>query len=197
MLPTGSMVMGSARNVALNLLVGAPLVAVDAGVGAQDVLNRRRGHNAHLAPGQPRLRRRPRRQPVDRPAHRHRRRPAPTGVLIHPGHLREPDDPPTSPPLKPSSGGTGDPPEQPGGDPGSDPGAVPPTEFYAQFKLRFVRCIRQLDSIIENVASKLDDPDIELVLETRAKNQQGFNEHTQRTVSENARNLEDQSSELE
>ena len=63
----------------------------------------------------------------------------PTGVLIHPDRLREPDDPPTSSPPKPSSGGTGDP---PGGDPGSDPGAVPPTEFYAQFKLSFVRCIK-------------------------------------------------------
>lgn len=41
------------------------------------------------------------------------------------------------------------------------------------------------------------DPELELVLELRAKNQQGFNESTQRTVSENARNLEAQSSEFE
>lgn len=72
-----------------------------------------------------------------------------------------------------------------------------PTEFYAQFRLDFVRCMKQLDAIIENVGNKLEDPDIELVLEIRAKNQQGFNEHTQRTVSENARSLEAQSSEFE
>ena len=41
------------------------------------------------------------------------------------------------------------------------------------------------------------DPEVELVLEIRAKNQQGFNESTQRTISENARNLEAQSSEFE
>ena len=121
--------------------------------------------------------------------------PAPTGLLIHPEHLPEPEDPP-APPAEPP-GGTDGPPGPAGGDPGSVPGPVLPTEFYAQFRLDFVRCMKQLDSIIENVGNKLEDPDIELVLEIRAKNQQGFNEHTQRTVSENARSLEAQSSEFE
>ena len=121
--------------------------------------------------------------------------PAPTGLLIHPDHLPEPDDPP-APPAQPP-GGTDGPPGPAGGDPGSGPDPVLPTEFYAQFRLDFVRCMKQLDSIIENVGDKLEDPDIELVLEIRAKSQQGFNEHIQRTVSENARSLEAQSSEFE
>ena len=123
--------------------------------------------------------------------------PAPTGLLIHPDHIPEPDEPPGPPPPPKPQGGTDGPDDPPDGDPESDPDAVLPTEFYAQFKLDFVRCMKQLDAIIENVGNKLDDPDIELVLEIRAKNQQGFNEHTQRTVSENAQNLEAQSSEFE
>ena len=70
-------------------------------------------------------------------------------------------------------------------------------DFYAQFHLDLVRCIKQLDAIVENVGNKLGDSDVELVLEIRAKNQQGFNDATQRTVSENARNLEAESSEFE
>lgn len=125
--------------------------------------------------------------------------PAPTGLLIHPEHLpSEPDKPPNPQPVDPHDEGD-DPPDQPGGDPGQDPdpASAPPTEFYAQFQLDFVRCINQLDAIIENVGNKLGDSDIELVLEIRAKNQQGFNEATRRTVSENAGNLKAQSSEFE
>ena len=51
-----------------------------------------------------------------------------------------------------------------------------PTDFYAQFHLDLVRCIKQLDAIVENVGNKLGDSDVELVLEIRAKSQQGFND---------------------
>ena len=122
--------------------------------------------------------------------------PAPSGLLIHPEHLPEPDEPPAPPPVDPQ-GEAGDPADPSSGDTGQDPASVLPTDFYAQFHLDFVRCIKQLDSIIEHVGKKLGDSDIELVLEVRAKNQQGFNESTRRTVSENARNLEAQSSEFE
>ena len=122
--------------------------------------------------------------------------PAPSGLLIHPDKVPEPAGPPQPPPGEPP-GGAGDPPGPPGGDPESDPAPVLPTDFYAQFHLDLVRCIKQLDAIVENVGNKLGDSDVELVLEIRAKNQQGFNDATQRTVSENARNLEAESSEFE
>ena len=122
--------------------------------------------------------------------------PAPSGLLIHPDLIPEPVEPPDPPPGDPPRG-TGDPPGPPGDDPEPPPGPVLPTEFYAQFQLDLARCIKQLDAIVENVSDKLDASDVELVLEIRAKNQQGFNESTQRTVSENARNLKAQSSEFE
>ena len=122
--------------------------------------------------------------------------PAPSGLLIHPDKVPEPAGPPQPPPDEPH-GGAGDPPGPPGGEPEPPPGPVLPTEFYAQFQLDLVRCIKQLDAIVENVGNKLGDSDVELVLEIRAKNQQGFNDATQRTVSENARNLEAESSEFE
>lgn len=122
--------------------------------------------------------------------------PVPTGLLIHPEHLPEPDEPPDPPPADPHDETDG-PSGQPGGGPGPGPDPALPTEFYAQFRLDLVRCIKQLDAIIENVGKQLGDPDIELVLELRAKSQQGFNESTRRTVSENAQNLEAQSSEFE
>ena len=122
--------------------------------------------------------------------------PEPSGLLIHPDMIPEPDEPPPPPPDEPP-GGAGDTPSPPGGDPESDPAPVLPKDFYAQFHLDLVRCIKQLDAIVENVGNKLGDSDVELVLEIRAKSQQGFNDATQRTVSENARNLEAESSEFE
>ena len=70
------------------------------------------------------------------------------------------------------------------------------SQFYAQFNLDPVRCIKQLGEIADHVSSKLGD-DVELVLEVRAKSEEGFDESTRRTVSENARSLGAQSSELE
>lgn len=71
-----------------------------------------------------------------------------------------------------------------------------PTQFYAQFNLDPVRCIKQLGEIADHVSSKLGD-DVELALEIRAKREDGFDESTRRTVSENARSLGAKSSEFE
>ncbi len=71
-----------------------------------------------------------------------------------------------------------------------------PTGFYAQFSLDPVRCIKQLGEIAEHVSAHLG-PDVELVLEVRAANPDGFSESAQRTVSENAGNLGAAASEFE
>lgn len=60
------------------------------------------------------------------------------------------------------------------------------TRFYAQFDLDSVRAIKHLGEILEDVVSHLG-PDLELELEVRAKNEDGYGEATRRTVSENAR----------
>ena len=122
--------------------------------------------------------------------------PAPGGLLIHPDRVPEPAEQPQPPPDDPP-GGTGLGPDSLGGDPGPGHEPAQPTTFYAQFELDLVRCIKQLDEIVESVGSKLGASEVELVLEIRAKNQQGFDESTRRTVSENARHLKAQSSEFE
>ena len=122
--------------------------------------------------------------------------PAPSGLLIHSDRVPEPVEPPQPQPGDPP-GGTGPHPDPPGGGPGPAPQSAQPTTFYAQFELNPVRCIKQLDDIVENVSSKLGGSEVELVLEIRAKNEQGFDEATRRTVSENARNLKAHSSEFE
>ena len=58
------------------------------------------------------------------------------------------------------------------------------------------RCIKQLGEIAEHVTARLG-PDVELTLEVRAKNSDGFDDATRRTVSENATNLGSRSSEFE
>ena len=122
--------------------------------------------------------------------------PAPSGLLIHPDRVpavpeqQEPDSDPDGD----SDDGAGD----------SDedttrtrrPETSQPTQFYAQFNLDPVRCIKQLGEIADNISSRLG-PDVELVLEIRAKSDEGFDESTRRTVSENANSLGAQSSEFE
>ncbi len=121
--------------------------------------------------------------------------PAPSGLLIHPDHVPEPDVP-TAPPGEPKPGPGGpDVPTDPPVDP-TEPVSNSPTHFYAQFSLDPVRCIKQLGEIADHVSSRLGD-DVELVLEVRANSDEGFDESTQRTVSENARSLGAQSSEFE
>ena len=137
--------------------------------------------------------------------------PTPSGLLIRPDSVPPPPDPgpgPASGGRGEGAGGGQDGGAQgpgggiPGGRDPSGPTAQPnaetaePTEFYAEFGLDPVRCIKQLGEIAEHVTARLG-PDVELTLEVRAKNQDGFDEATRRTVSENAANLGSRSSEFE
>ena len=120
--------------------------------------------------------------------------PAPSGLLIHPDRVPTSEPEPPAPPDHPPGPGDG-PVGPPGGDPRPPPEPGQPAQFYARFSLDPVRCIKQLADIAENVSSKLG-PDVELVLEIRAKSR-GFDESTRRTVSENANSLGAESSEFE
>ena len=62
------------------------------------------------------------------------------------------------------------------------------TQFYAQFDLDSVRGIKQLGEILEHVTARLG-PNVELSLEVRAANADGYDDATQRIVTENATNL--------
>ena len=122
--------------------------------------------------------------------------PAPSGLLIHPDRVPEALDVPETPPAEPPYGPDGlDGPTGPPVDP-RKPTSRLPTQFYAQFNLDPVRCIKQLADIADHVSSQLGT-EVELVLEVRAKSQDGFDESTRRTVSENANSLEAESSEFE
>ena len=121
--------------------------------------------------------------------------PTPSGLLIHPDRL--PNPPPPEPSDQDGSPPSADP-LPPGTEPAA-PSAAPntgPTQFYAQFDLDPVRCIKELGEIADHISSHLG-PNVELVLEIRATNPKGFEESTQRTVSENATNLNAVSSEFE
>ncbi|MDP7258456.1 MAG: DUF499 domain-containing protein, partial [Acidimicrobiales bacterium] len=101
------------------------------------------------------------------------------GLLIHPEHVPEAED-----------GGDGDEGDGDEGDGGGDGMQPPPPgvanhQFYAQFDLDPVRGIKQLGEILEDVTSRLGS-DLELELEVRAKNEDGYDEATRRIVSENA-----------
>ena len=61
-------------------------------------------------------------------------------------------------------------------------------QFYAQFDLDPVRGIKQLGEILEHVIARLG-AGVEISLEVRARDPEGYDEGTQRTVSENATNL--------
>ena len=128
--------------------------------------------------------------------------PTHSGLLIRPDSLPPPADPEpdTGAPAEEGAsgaagakaGGT-----EPDGSAGDATGSTSgPTEFYAEFQLDPVRCIKQLGEIAEHVTARLG-PDVELTLEVRARNSDGFDEATRRTVSENATNLGSRSSEFE
>ena len=89
-----------------------------------------------------------------------------------------------------SSGDVPTPPDEPG------PGAPSATQFYAQFDLDPVRGIKQLGQILEHVSARLGS-DLELSLELRANKPDGYDDATQRIVSENATNLGAKASEFE
>ena len=122
--------------------------------------------------------------------------PAPSGLLIHPDRVPQPQAQPKTGAGEPPAGTDGpDGPTTPPVEP-PEPESSKLTQFYAQFNLDPVRCIKQLGEIADHVSSKLGD-DVELVLEVRAKSDEGFDESTRRTVSENSRSLGAQSSEFE
>ncbi|MCY4434174.1 MAG: hypothetical protein OXE45_10935, partial [bacterium] len=120
--------------------------------------------------------------------------PTPSGLLIRPDRLPEPTEP--EPTLEKPEAGTGVPPPSGERDDPELTATQDSTQFYAQFALDPVRCIKQLGEIADHVSSHLG-PDVELVLEVRATNLDGFKESTQRTVSENATNLGASASEFE
>ena len=107
-----------------------------------------------------------------------------SGLILHPDYV--PDVPVEG------EGGDGEdetPPDD-GGDPPPPPdeGTSKKKEFYAQFDLDSVRGIRQLGEIFEHVVGRLG-PDVEISVEIRSKNQEGYDDATRRIVSENAKNL--------
>ena len=130
--------------------------------------------------------------------------PTPSGLLIRPDSLPPPPDPDPDPGAtadKGAGGRTGTESESGGSRSGASAGAAAgstaaPTEFYAEFQLDPVRCIKQLGEIAEHVTARLG-PDVEITLEVRARNDSGFDDATRRTVSENATNLGSRSSEFE
>jgi len=70
-----------------------------------------------------------------------------------------------------------------------------PTSFYAVFNLDRVRAIKQLAEILDNVTDPLKS-DVEITIEVRATNNNGFDDKTRRVVSENATNLGSQNQEF-
>ncbi len=121
--------------------------------------------------------------------------PTPSGLLVHPDQLPEPSEPesPEQESPRPSADT-----QSPGTSSGTSGSAMStsPTQFYAQFDLDPVRCIKELGEIAEHINSHLGT-NVELVLEVRATNPEGFEDSTQRTVSENATNLGAKASEFE
>jgi hypothetical protein len=64
------------------------------------------------------------------------------------------------------------------------------------FELDPVRAIRQLGDILEYVTNRLGE-NVELSLEVRANQPEGFDDATRRVVSENANNLNAKAAEFE
>lgn len=116
-----------------------------------------------------------------------------SGLLIHPDHV-------PAPKASEHKEGRGDDGGQDGTESGgggatsggkktaAPTGSSSATQFYAQFYLDPVRGIRQLGEILEHVTARLG-PGVELSLEVRATNAEGYDDATQRIVSENAANL--------
>jgi predicted AAA+ superfamily ATPase len=120
--------------------------------------------------------------------------PAVSGLLIHPDHVPAPtggEEEPDDPEAGGGAEGRDSDDEKP-----SKPDGTSATRFYAQFDLDSVRAIKHLGEILEDVASHLG-PDLELELEVRAKNEDGYDEATRRIVSENARHHGSKATEFE
>lgn len=121
---------------------------------------------------------------------------APTvgGLLIHPAHVPAQNQPDTeTEDGEEQAGGVG---SGKSGETGRSTETAGATEFYAHFELDSLRGIRQVGEIFEHVLGRLG-PDVELSLEIRARNGAGYDDATQRIVSENANNLGATASEFE
>ncbi|MCY3562206.1 MAG: DUF499 domain-containing protein [bacterium] len=124
---------------------------------------------------------------------------SPGGLLIYPDFVPTPGPPAEED--EPSAAGEAGDAGEPGGDvptPPAEPGPETPgaTQFYAQFDLDPVRGIKQLGQILDHVSARLGS-DLELSLELRANKADGYDDATQRIVSENATNLGAKASEFE
>ena len=129
----------------------------------------------------------------------------PGGLLIYPDFVPVPAPPEEEPGADGTGEGVGGEAGEPGGT-GTGTDSVPPdqpgpattsaTQFYAQFDLDPVRGIKQLGQILEHVSARLG-PQVELALEVRATDPEGYDDATQRIVSENATNLGAHASEFE
>ncbi len=123
-------------------------------------------------------------------------RPGVAGLLVHPEHVPPPE------PGGPGEQGEGDEEGEKETRVGTwetgdgDSTAATKTEFYALFDLDAVRSIKELGEILEHVTGRLG-PDVVLHLEVRATSDDGYDDATQRIVSENASNLGAKSAEFE
>ena len=129
-------------------------------------------------------------------------KPALDGLIVHPDRV--------PPPPEAAAPGRGDGTALPGGagagtgdsgrdsspEPDPSPGRPAATEFYARFDLNPIRGIRQLGEILEHITARLG-PDIRLELEVRAASVEGYDEATQRIVTENAVSLNAKAAEFE
>lgn len=128
--------------------------------------------------------------------------PTPGGLLIHPDFVPSADTQPDPGHGAASGDGNSDGTGAGGsggssktkGTGGAESSAT--TQFYDQFDLDSVRGIKQLGEILEHVTARLG-PNIELSLEIRAINEAGYDDATQRIVTENAANLGANGSEFE
>jgi predicted AAA+ superfamily ATPase len=117
--------------------------------------------------------------------------PSVSGLLVHPDFVPTKEDDETAGDDGIGHGDNGDGNGKGGADGASGSGGEggpSKTQFYAQFDLDPVRGIKQLGEILEHVTRRLG-AGVELHLEVRAENPDGFDDTTQRIVSENANNL--------
>ena len=70
------------------------------------------------------------------------------------------------------------------------------TDCSARGTIERLHLTANATEIAEHVTARLG-PDVEITLEVRARNEDGFDDATRRTVSENATNLGSRSSEFE
>jgi hypothetical protein len=114
--------------------------------------------------------------------------PVRSGWLIRPDLVPDPKEAGSGGEGSEGEGETGTSPTEGDGDTGgTGDGGPTRSSFYAQFDLDPVRGIKQLSEILEHVAARLGTAS--LSLEIRATNADGYDDATQRIVSENAKNL--------